>query len=90
MSEMNVFNLLQDIRHLIILDFRSEEEFSESHIRKAVRCELSNYKEKVAESLVTLHENQRPGASPSVQNEVNQAVDSLKVKQKIDGTRFKS
>ena len=61
-NQMNAFNLLQDLRHLIILDFRPEEQFKESHIRKAVRVDLTDYKEKIAEALVTLHEKTKPGS----------------------------
>lgn len=52
---MNVFNMLQDLRHLIILDFRTEEEYNESHIRKAVRVTEDNYKAVIASALVSLH-----------------------------------
>ena len=43
-NAMNAFNMLQDLRHLIILDFRSEEEYNKSHIRKAVRVDATDYK----------------------------------------------
>jgi len=33
--------MLQDMRHLIIIDLRDEEVFNASHIRKAVRVEPS-------------------------------------------------
>jgi hypothetical protein len=39
-NEMAVFNLLQDMRHLIIVDFRSKEEFEKSHIRKSILVDL--------------------------------------------------
>ena len=95
---MNAFNLLQDLRHLIILDFRTEEQFKASHIRKAVRVEVSDYKEKIAESLVTLHEKSRPGANTDMRPnsnadmkvEAKKAIEALQSKQKIDGTKFKS
>jgi rhodanese-related sulfurtransferase len=60
-NSMNAFNLLQDLRHLIILDFRSEEEFNQSHIRKAIRVDISDYKEKIAGCIVSLHEKTKPG-----------------------------
>ena len=60
-SAMNAFNLLQDLRHLIILDFRSEEDFNKNHIRKALRVDLTDYKEKIAGSIVSLHEKTKPG-----------------------------
>ena len=53
-NAMNVFNMLQDLRHLIILDFRSEQEFNESHIRKAVRVTPETYKQVIASCLVSL------------------------------------
>lgn len=58
---MNVFNMLQDLRHLILLDFRSEEEFNKSHIRKAIRVTLDNYKTIIASLIVSL--NTRKDAS---------------------------
>ena len=64
-SPMNAFNLLQDLRHLIILDFRKDEAFDQSHIRKALRVSLSDYKEKIAGCIVSLHEKTRPGKTLS-------------------------
>ena len=52
---MNVFNMLQDLRHLILLDFRPEEQFNESHIRKAIRVTLDNYKSIIASLIVSLN-----------------------------------
>ena len=60
-NSMNAFNLLQDLRHLIILDFRSQEEFDKGHIRKGIRVDLANYKEKIAGCIVSLHEKTKPG-----------------------------
>jgi predicted sulfurtransferase len=60
-NPMNAFNLLQDLRHLIILDFRAAEEYNLSHIRKSIRVDESSYKEKVAGCIVSLHEKTRPG-----------------------------
>ena len=53
--------MLQDLRHLIILDFRNLEEFDQNHIRKSIHCDLTNYKEKLAGCIVSLHEKTRPG-----------------------------
>lgn len=61
-NAMNVFNLLQDLRHLIILDMRSQEEFDKSHIRKAIRADVNNYKEKIAGCLVSLNQSTKPGS----------------------------
>lgn len=68
-NAMNAFNLLQDLRHLIILDFRSEEEFDKSHIRKAVRVDITNYKKKIAGYLVSLNFKAKPGADEKAQEE---------------------
>lgn len=35
-SSVNVFNMLQDMRHLVIVDLRSQTDFDESHIRNAI------------------------------------------------------
>ena len=60
-NAINTFNMLQDLRHLIILDFRSEDDFNKSHVRKAVRVDMSNYKQKIASFIVSLHEKTKPG-----------------------------
>jgi len=37
----NAYNMLQDMRHLLILDLRSEGEFqNEGHIRKSIKTDL--------------------------------------------------
>ena len=36
-TAMNVFNMLQDMRHLVILDLREEPQFAASHIRRSIR-----------------------------------------------------
>lgn len=72
-NAMNVFNLLQDLRHLIILDMRNEEDFKKSHIRKAIRADLSNYKEKIAGCLVSLNQKTKPGSVANAQNEIAKA-----------------
>ena len=51
------------------MDFRSEEEFNKSHIRKAVRVDITNYKEKIAGYLVSLTLKAKPGADEKVQEE---------------------
>jgi len=43
-NEQAVYNMLQDLRHLIILDFREKEEYDKKHIRKAIMATLSDYK----------------------------------------------
>lgn len=43
-NAMQTFNKLQDLRHLILLDLRSPEEFARSHIRKAINCTVDEVK----------------------------------------------
>lgn len=59
---MNTYNMLQDLRHLIILDFRSLEEYNQSHIRKSIRVVLTDYQKILASALVSLHLQMQPGA----------------------------
>ena len=35
-ASMQVFNMLQDMRHLIIIDLRESEDYAQSHIRKSI------------------------------------------------------
>ncbi|CDW84256.1 UNKNOWN [Stylonychia lemnae] len=42
-SITNAFNMLQDMRHILILDMRPREEFEELHIRKSLHSTLENY-----------------------------------------------
>merc|ERR1719313_2029658 len=56
---MNAYNMLQDLRHLVILDFRSEEEYKASHIRKSINVNPEAYKQVLASAIVSLH-NQVP------------------------------
>lgn len=37
--------MLQDMRHLFILDFRDTVDFSETHIRRSLNVTIENYKE---------------------------------------------
>lgn len=83
-NAMNAFNLLQDLRHLIILDFRTQEEFDKSHIRKAVRADITNYKEKIAGYLVSLHHKAKPGAGAEVKEEQAAVQDEAKDAQVIE------
>ena len=53
-NAVNVFNMLQDMRHLIILDFRSESMYSELHLRKSLNVSLENYKDQLVASMVVL------------------------------------
>jgi len=38
---MNAFNLLQDMRHLLIIDVRPAEAFKLGHIRKSLNVEMA-------------------------------------------------
>lgn len=42
-TSQQVYNFLQDMRHLVILDFRSEELFKKCRIRKSLKVDLENY-----------------------------------------------
>eukprot|EP00347_Sterkiella_histriomuscorum_P023666 403333809 len=42
-SITNTYNMLQDLRHILILDFRSPEEFEEANIRRSINVNLENY-----------------------------------------------
>jgi len=48
----NVYNMLQDLRHMIIMDFRKEEEFQKKHIRKSINVNIENYQQKIAELML--------------------------------------
>ena len=43
-TSLLVYNMLQDMRHLVILDFRSKTNFESSHIRKASNVDIDNYR----------------------------------------------
>lgn len=51
-NSMNVFNALQDMRHIILLDFRDELEFNHSHIRKSIRVTLETYKDVLLDAML--------------------------------------
>ena len=51
-NSMNVFNALQDMRHVILLDFRDELEFNHSHIRKSIRVTLETYKDVLLDAML--------------------------------------
>ena len=44
-TALNVFNMLQDMRHLVILDLREEEPFAESHIRRSINVTIETFKD---------------------------------------------
>lgn len=43
--------MLQDMRHLLIIDLRSEEEFKASHIRRSVHATMEDYQQKLVENI---------------------------------------
>jgi len=49
---MNAFNMLADMRHLIILDFRPQAEFDACHIRKSIRVDIDSYQEQVVSAML--------------------------------------
>jgi len=40
-----VYNMLQDMRHLVILDFREQDAFDAAHIRKSVHVDSGSYEQ---------------------------------------------
>lgn len=42
---MQVFNMLQDMRHLIMLDLRPSAEFEKAHIRHAFNVDLDDWQD---------------------------------------------
>jgi len=46
-----VYNMLQDMRHIIILDFRSKELFDKSHIRKSINVDIGSFEKILIEEL---------------------------------------
>jgi hypothetical protein len=47
----NVYNMLQDLRHIIIFDFRSQEDFKLGHIRKSLNVTPEDYQERLTEAM---------------------------------------
>lgn len=41
---MLIYNMLQDMRHLVIADLRDQESFDKAHIRKAIRVDMETLK----------------------------------------------
>ena len=41
-TNLTLFNMLQDMRHLMVLDVRSKEDFDRKHVRNAFWIDLSN------------------------------------------------
>ena len=55
-----LYNLLQDLRHLVIMDFRAPEEFKESHIRKSINVKLDDYQMRLTGALAGPKEVKHP------------------------------
>ena len=51
-TSLNVFNMLQDMRHLVILDLREEAEFAESHIRKSINVTVDTWKDQLIAAML--------------------------------------
>ena len=58
-TPMNAFNLLQDMRHLIILDLRPEEQYAAGHIRKSINTNLSGYQKELSEAILLKEKQHR-------------------------------
>jgi hypothetical protein len=43
--------MLQDLRHIIIFDFRSQEDFKQGHIRKSLIVTPEDYQERLTEAM---------------------------------------
>lgn len=49
---MNAFNLLQDMRHLVIVDLRPKDEYELGHIRKSVHADMETYAKVLTAGLI--------------------------------------
>ena len=52
--------MLQDLRHIVILDFRPSEEFQQSHIRLSLNVTLENYHKIMLDVISGTKERQHP------------------------------
>jgi len=50
---MAAFNLLQDMRHLVIIDLRQQFDFELGHIRRSIRADLTTYARVLVDNLLT-------------------------------------
>ena len=48
---MLIYNMLQDMRHLVIADLRDQESFNNAHIRKAIRVDMETLKKQVVDHI---------------------------------------
>lgn len=51
-TPVNVFNMLQDMRHLIILDLRTPSDFSTSHIRMSLNVTVDTFKDQLTAAML--------------------------------------
>lgn len=61
-SPMVAFNWLNDMRHLVIIDCRSEDQFKLGHIRKSIYSKPDDCKAKIAMALLTQIQYSQPGS----------------------------
>jgi rhodanese-related sulfurtransferase len=54
-SAMNAFNLLQDMRHLVIIDLRPKEAYDLGHIRKSLHADMTNFAKVLCEAIMNKH-----------------------------------
>ena len=52
-SNQTIYNMLQDLRHLMIIDLRPETEFSVSRIRRSIRVDIES--DTAIETISKLH-----------------------------------
>ncbi len=55
-----VYNMLQDLRHVVIMDFRAPEEYKESRIRKSINVSLEDYQNRLTGALAGPKEVTKP------------------------------
>ena len=81
--------MLQDLRHLILLDFRSIEDFNKSHIRKSIKVDLSNYKKIIASLIVSLGQKKKDRKEVNdLTQEVKKAMENMSLE--VNGHSFKT
>ena len=57
---LKVSNMLQDLRHIIIFDFRSQDDFKQGHIRKSLNVTPEDYQERLTEAMAGPKERVHP------------------------------
>jgi rhodanese-related sulfurtransferase len=51
-NAMLVYNMLQDMRHLIILDLRPKTDYDRHHIRKAIHVEMATLTKSLTQAYI--------------------------------------